>query len=95
MDDQKKLLFGNKKVASPLQVPRRLSRFRPLVFVEGMIGQLFRDISLTVVYSLTSSLFVALVLILFKFFRVWKRKRKERIGVRFNLAPFTENYRPN
>ncbi len=37
--------------------------FLPIVFVEGVAGQLFRDQALTVTYSLTASLFVALMLI--------------------------------
>ncbi len=37
--------------------------FFPIVFVEGMAGQLFRDQSLTVVYSLLMSLLVALFVI--------------------------------
>ena len=37
--------------------------FLPIVFVEGVAGQLFRDQALTVTYSLVSSLVVALMLI--------------------------------
>ncbi|MDP6779875.1 MAG: efflux RND transporter permease subunit, partial [Candidatus Latescibacteria bacterium] len=37
--------------------------FVPIVFVEGIAGQLFRDQALTVTYSLVASLFVALTLI--------------------------------
>lgn len=37
--------------------------FLPIVFVEGIAGQLFRDQSLTVTYSLLASLIVALMLI--------------------------------
>ncbi|MFN0058347.1 MAG: efflux RND transporter permease subunit [Planctomycetota bacterium] len=37
--------------------------FFPIVFVEGVAGQIFRDQSLTVVYSLTVSLIVSLTLI--------------------------------
>ena len=37
--------------------------FVPIVFVEGVAGQLFRDQALTVTYSLVASLFVALMLI--------------------------------
>ncbi len=37
--------------------------FVPIVFVEGIAGQLFRDQALTVTYSLAASLFVALTLI--------------------------------
>ncbi|MEK7794666.1 MAG: efflux RND transporter permease subunit, partial [Candidatus Hydrogenedentota bacterium] len=37
--------------------------FAPIVFVEGIAGQLFRDLALTVTYSLTASLIVALYLV--------------------------------
>ncbi len=37
--------------------------FVPIVFVEGIAGQLFRDQALTVTYSLVASLLVALTLI--------------------------------
>ena len=37
--------------------------FFPLVFVTGIAGQLFRDQSLTVTYSVVFSLFAALTLI--------------------------------
>ena len=37
--------------------------FVPIVFVEGIAGQLFRDQALTVTYSLVASLFIALTLI--------------------------------
>ncbi|MFW6273654.1 MAG: efflux RND transporter permease subunit [Halanaerobium sp.] len=37
--------------------------FLPIVFVEGMAGELFQDLALTVAFSLLASLFVALTLI--------------------------------
>jgi HAE1 family hydrophobic/amphiphilic exporter-1 len=37
--------------------------FFPVVFVQGMAGRIFRDLSLTVTYSLTASLIVSLTLI--------------------------------
>jgi len=40
-----------------------ISVFLPLVFVEGMAGQFFRDQALTVTFSLLASLFVAVTLI--------------------------------
>ncbi|MCC6669962.1 MAG: efflux RND transporter permease subunit [Planctomycetes bacterium] len=40
-----------------------LAVFFPIVFVEGVAGQLFRDLSLTVVYSLAMSLLVALFVV--------------------------------
>ncbi len=40
-----------------------ISVFLPLVFVEGMAGQVFRDQALTVTFSLVASLFVSITLI--------------------------------
>ena len=64
-DQYQAIIWGTKKVTSAIiaSTLTTVAVFAPLVFVEGMIGQLFRDISLTVIYSLTASLFVALILI--------------------------------
>ena len=43
--------------------PPPICVFLPIVFVEGVAGQLFRDQALTVTYSLVASLVVALMLI--------------------------------
>ncbi len=51
---------GRAVVASTLTT---ICVFVPIVFVEGIAGQLFRDQALTVTYSLVASLFVALTLI--------------------------------
>ncbi len=37
--------------------------FGPLVFVDGVVGRIFRDVALTVCYSIAASLFVAAVVI--------------------------------
>ena len=78
MDDHKAVIWGTKKVASAItNFDTNHGGVLELGFVEGMIGQLFRDISLTVVYSLTS-FFVAIVLIpcLSSLSSVKKKKRK-------------------
>ncbi len=64
-DKTQAVIWGTKTVSSAIVASTltTVAVFAPLIFVEGMIGQLFKDISLTVVYSLTSSLFVALLLI--------------------------------
>ena len=94
MDVKRSCYLGNKKSVGHSSSPDDCRCFRPLVFVEGMIGQLFRDISLTVVYSLTSSLFVALVLIpCLSSLEFGKEKEKKELGLDLILAPFTENYR--
>ena len=64
-DSKQAVIWGSEKVAGAITMSTltTIAVFLPLIFVEGIIGQLFRDISLTVVYSLGSSLFVALILI--------------------------------
>ncbi|MDA8793122.1 efflux RND transporter permease subunit [Bacteriovoracaceae bacterium] len=58
-------IWGTKKVSSAItsSTLTTIAVFAPLIFVEGMVGQIFKDISLTVVYSLISSLFVAIIVI--------------------------------
>jgi len=52
-----------------------VSVFLPVVFVKGVAGQLFRDMALAVIFSLTAALFVSLTLIpmLFPRFRYGKQ----------------------
>ncbi|MCA8962361.1 MAG: efflux RND transporter permease subunit, partial [Planctomycetes bacterium] len=51
--------------------------FFPIVFVEGIAGQIFRDQAMTVVYSLLASLAVALTLIPMLAFQVSRFRRSE------------------
>ena len=51
--------------------------FLPIVFVEGMAGQLFQDLALTVAFSLIASLLVALTLIPMLASKILKIKQKE------------------
>jgi len=51
--------------------------FLPIVFVEGMAGQLFQDLALTVAFSLIASLMVALTLIPMLASKILKVKQKE------------------
>ncbi|MGM0499898.1 MAG: efflux RND transporter permease subunit, partial [Bacillota bacterium] len=51
--------------------------FLPIVFVEGMAGQLFNDLALTVAFSLIASLIVALTLIPMLASKILKVKPKE------------------
>jgi HAE1 family hydrophobic/amphiphilic exporter-1 len=51
--------------------------FLPIVFVEGMAGQLFKDLALTVAFSLIASLLVALTLIPMLASKILKVKQKE------------------
>jgi hypothetical protein len=56
---------GTSEVASAVfaSVLTGMAVFFPIVFVEGIAGQIFKDLALTVVFSLLSSLAVALVFI--------------------------------
>lgn len=51
--------------------------FLPIVFVEGMAGELFRDLSLTVAFSLVASLLIALTLIPMLSSKILKVSKKE------------------
>ena len=51
--------------------------FLPIVFVEGMAGQLFKDLALTVAFSLIASLIVALTLIPMLASKILKVTQKE------------------
>jgi len=55
---------GTKEVASPViaSTLTTISVFAPMAFVEGIGGQIFRDLALTVTFSLIASLAVALLL---------------------------------
>ncbi|RUO40839.1 acriflavin resistance protein [Pseudidiomarina aestuarii] len=57
--------IGTKEVAGAITASTltTMAVFFPLVFVEGIAGQLFRDQALTVTFSLAASLLVALTLI--------------------------------
>ena len=56
---------GTKEVAGAVTASTltTIAVFAPIVFVEGIAGQLFRDLALTVTFSLLASLLVALYLI--------------------------------
>ncbi len=55
---------GTKEVAAPViaSTLTTISVFAPMAFVEGIGGQIFRDLALTVTFSLIASLSVALLL---------------------------------
>lgn len=57
--------YGTREVAAPVLASTltTVAVFLPLVFVEGIAGQLFRDQALTITYSLLASLAVALTVI--------------------------------
>jgi HAE1 family hydrophobic/amphiphilic exporter-1 len=53
--------------------------FFPIVFVEGIAGQLFRDMALTVTFSLLASLVVSLTVVPMFFSALRRKTSKERI----------------
>ena len=54
--------------------------FFPIVFVEGIAGQLFRDMALTVTFSLLASLVVSLTLVPMLFSTLRRKESKERLN---------------
>ncbi len=58
-------ILGTSEVATAVfaSVLTGVAVFFPIVFVEGIAGQIFRDLAITVVFSLLTSLLVALVFI--------------------------------
>ena len=54
--------------------------FFPIVFVEGIAGQLFRDMALTVTFSLLASLVVSLTLVPMLFASMRRQNTKERLN---------------
>jgi HAE1 family hydrophobic/amphiphilic exporter-1 len=57
--------------------------FFPIVFVEGIAGQLFRDMALTVTFSLLASLVASLTLVPMLFSAMRRRNSKERLNTFF------------
>ncbi|MFA4991183.1 MAG: efflux RND transporter permease subunit [Candidatus Omnitrophota bacterium] len=69
---------GTNEVASPIwgSVMTTVVVFLPMIFVVGIAGQLFKEISMTITYSLMASLFVSLALIPL-FVTVGRRKKNQ------------------
>jgi HAE1 family hydrophobic/amphiphilic exporter-1 len=68
--------------------------FFPIVFVEGIAGQLFKDMALTVTYSLLASLLVSLTLVPMLNVALRRENPKERLAkvLRFVLKPVDKLY---
>lgn len=66
--------LGTKEVAMPIvaSILTTIAVFLPVIYVHGVAGQLFKDQSLTVTFSLLASLFVALLLLPMLAGREWK-----------------------
>lgn len=72
------LEVGTAVMASTLTT---LAVFLPIAFVKGLAGQIFRDLSCTVVFCLIFSLFVALTLIPMLSSRFLKRKEEKTASI--------------
>ncbi len=68
--------------------------FFPIVFVEGIAGQLFKDMALTVTYSLLASLIVSLTLVPMLNVALRREHSKERLkgALKFLLKPVDKIY---
>ncbi len=68
--------------------------FFPIVFVEGIAGQLFKDMALTVTFSLLASLVVSLTLVPMLSSAMQKENTKERFskGLKFIFKPLDKVY---
>jgi len=68
--------------------------FFPIVFVEGIAGQLFKDMALTVTYSLLASLIVSLTLVPMLNSTLRREGSKERLAklLRFVFKPLDKIY---
>ncbi len=68
--------------------------FFPIVFVEGIAGQLFKDMALTVTFSLLASLVVSLTLVPMLSSAMQKENSKERFskGLKFLFKPLDKVY---
>ncbi|MFC2140516.1 efflux RND transporter permease subunit [Candidatus Auribacterota bacterium] len=64
-DPKKAVINATEEIAGPIfsSTLTTVAVFLPLLFVVGIAGQLFKDLSFTVVFSLTASLFAAQTLI--------------------------------
>ena len=89
---QESSINGTEQVAGPIVASTltTVAVFLPMVFLAGIAGQIFRDLSFTIAFSLTASMFVALSLIPLLTSRGRQisgpvtRKKK----IRFNFIPY-------
>lgn len=78
---------GSAVVASTLTT---VAVFLPIVFVEGLASELFKQLALTVSFSLLASLFVALTLIPMLSSKILKIENKDEAPVKGVLAKLTD-----
>lgn len=90
MDLYNAALSGAGEVASAVTASTltTVAVFFPIVFVEGIAGQLFRDMALTVTFSLLASLAVSLTLVPMLFAALRRKTSKQRLH---NMLSFIFN----
>lgn len=88
-DPREAASFGTKEVASALiaSTLTTIVVFLPVVFVSGIVGDLMLEFSLTVAFSLLSSLFVALTVVPMLAAH-WLKKPDENLEEKRQNAPF-------
>lgn len=99
LDPKGAAVEGTKEVAMPIVASTltTVAVFAPVLFVPGLAGQLFRDMSLTIVISLMASLLVALTLVPMLASMVLARKEGGLVyrvmgALTFWLDPLAERY---
>ncbi len=92
----KSALEGTSEVAGAVTASTftTVAVFFPIVFVEGIAGQLFKDMALTVTYSLLASLVVSLTLVPMLNAVMRREHAKERLGkvLKFLFRPVDKVY---
>jgi len=78
-------LSGASEVASAVTASTftTVAVFFPIVFIEGVAGQLFRDMALTVTFSLLASLVVSLTLVPMLYTALRRENSRERLNTLF------------
>ena len=95
-DLYKSALEGTSEVAGAVTASTftTVAVFFPIVFVEGIAGQLFKDMALTVTYSLLASLVVSLTLVPMLNSTLRRESSKESLsgGLKFIFKPLDKLY---
>ena len=78
-DSKKAALVGASEVSMAITASTltTVAVFLPLIFVKGTVGQIFKDLSLTITFSLFTSLIIALTFIPMACSKILKRKKTD------------------
>ncbi|NQS90228.1 efflux RND transporter permease subunit, partial [Patescibacteria group bacterium] len=85
-------IIGSSEVATAITASTltTICVFFPIVFVPGIAGQIFRDMALTITFSLLISLFVALTLVPLVSSRILHLSDSQNKGLTYSLGRFIE-----